>query len=138
MRIGQLAGKAGVNIQTIRFYERQRVLERAQRNQSGYRSYAEKDLLKLQFIKQSQELGFTLREIKQLMQLHSAAAALPAGPSRRSREWRDIAQLTRVKLQDVEHKLYGLKTMRRQLLAMLDKLETTTSAGCPAPPKSSR
>jgi DNA-binding transcriptional MerR regulator len=138
MRIGQLAGKAGVNIQTIRFYERQRVLERAERNQSGYRSYAEKDLLKLRFIKQSQELGFTLKEIKQLMQLHSAAAALPAGPSRRSREWRDIAQLTRIKLQDVEHKLHGLKTMRRQLLAMLDKLETTTSAGCPAPPKASR
>jgi hypothetical protein len=72
------------------------------------------------------------------MLLHSAAAALPAGPSRRSREWRDIAQLTRIKLQDVEHKLRGLKTMQRQLLAMLDKLETTTSAGCPAPPKASR
>ena len=138
MRIGQLAGKARVNIQTIRFYERQRVLERAERNQSGYRSYADKDLLKLRFIKQSQELGFTLREIKQLMQLHSARCRLARGPSRRSSEWRDIAQLTRVKLQDVEHKLHGLKTMRKQPLAMLDKLETTTSAGCPAPPKASR
>jgi MerR family copper efflux transcriptional regulator len=74
MRIGELSQRAGLNIQTIRFYERKRVLREPQRTPSGYRSYEPADLERLIFIKQSQKLGFTLREIRQMVELHHRIA----------------------------------------------------------------
>src|SRR5271166_5176709 len=72
MRIGELAARAEVNIQTVRFYEREGLLRAPIRTASGYRSYAESDLERLHFIRLCQGLGFTLREIHQLIQLHSS------------------------------------------------------------------
>jgi len=69
MRIGELAAKAGVNIQSVRFYERRRILREPVRAASGYRVYGKSDLDDICFIKQCQELGFTLKEIQPLLQL---------------------------------------------------------------------
>ena len=138
MRIGQLAERAGVNVQTIRFYERRRILREPPRKPSGYRSYGESDLESIRFIRQSQELGFTLKEIQQLMRLHPAATAASSGAVRRSREWRDIARLTHTRLEHIEQKLRLLKTMRGQLLSMLHRLESVNSPGCPASPAPGR
>jgi DNA-binding transcriptional MerR regulator len=138
MRIGQLADQAGVNVQTIRFYERRRILREPPRNASGYRSYGNGDLESIRFIKQSQELGFTLKEIQQLMKLHQAAAAVLPGAVRRPREWREIARITQARLEHIEQKLRLLRTMRMQLLSMLRRLETVSSHGCPASPKPAR
>ncbi len=134
MRIGELAERAGVNVQTIRFYERRRILREPPRNSSGYRSYGNGDLESIRFIRQSQELGFTLKEIEQLMRMHAAATEASSAAIRRSREWRDIARLTRTRLQHIEQKLLLLKTMRAQLLSMLQRLETANSNRCPASP----
>jgi len=76
MRIGELAHQAAVNIQTIRFYERRRLLPAPPRNSSGYRSYEKSDLDRVTFIKRNQELGFTLEEIKQILELHRVVAAM--------------------------------------------------------------
>jgi len=131
MRIGELAAQAGVNIQSVRFYERRRILREPARTAAGYRVYAKSDLEDICFIKQCQGLGFTLKEIQPLVRLHRAAARLTAAGVRRPAEFRDIAQLARVKLGQIEEKMRALKSVRSQLLGMIDRIETVTSVGCP-------
>src|ERR1700687_5867018 len=69
LRIGELANKGNVHLETIRYYEREGLLRPPQRTPSGHRAYAPGDLLRLRFIKRSQALGFTLTEIKELLAL---------------------------------------------------------------------
>jgi MerR family transcriptional regulator, copper efflux regulator len=69
MRIGVLARRAGVNVQTVRYYERRGLLAAAARRPSGYREYTDKSLDRLLFIRRAQELGFTLAEIEDLLTL---------------------------------------------------------------------
>jgi DNA-binding transcriptional MerR regulator len=66
MRAGELAAHAGVNIQTVRFYERRGILPKPSRTASGYRVYSAEALRLIRFIKRAQELGFTLDEIEDL------------------------------------------------------------------------
>jgi DNA-binding transcriptional MerR regulator len=131
MRIGELAIKAGVNVQSVRFYERRRILQEPVRTASGYRIYSKNDLDDICFIKQCQDLGFTLREIQPLLKLHRAAPRMTAAGVRRPGEFREIAQLARVKLEEIDAKMRSLKSMRLRLLAMVDSIETVTSVGCP-------
>ena len=138
MRIGELASQAGVNVQSVRFYERRRILREPVRTASGYRVYGKSDLEDICFVKQCQELGFTLKEIQPLLQLHRAAARMTASGVRRPAEFRDIAQLARVKLQQIEEKMSALRRMRMKLLAMVDKIDTASSVGCPGFGGSSR
>ena len=69
MRIGEAAVRSGVSTQAIRFYERRGLLGKPARLASGYREYAARHVTIIQFIKRSQELGFTLKEIGQLLRL---------------------------------------------------------------------
>ena len=131
MRIGELAAKAGVNIQSVRFYERRRILREPPRTASGYRVYAKSDVEDIGFVKQCQELGFTLKEIRPLLELHRAAARMTASGVRRPAEFRDMAQLARVKLGQIEEKMRALKSVRMRLLAMVDRIETVSAVGCP-------
>lgn len=77
MRISELARRASVNIQTVRFYERRGLLREPARTASGYRSYEQADLESVVFIRWCQRLGFTLNEVRQLLELHRAIAKLP-------------------------------------------------------------
>jgi len=126
MRIGQLARKAEVNVQTIRFYERQHILPPAPRDGSRYRSYSDADLATVRFIRHSQGLGFTLKEIKQLMPLHESIMTEPKADARRPKDVRVMSQIAHDRLRQVEEKLRALKMMRMQLLTMIDRLETGT------------
>lgn len=130
MRIGELAAKATVNIQTVRFYERRGIIENPPRSGSGYRCYDERDLEALQFIRRSQELGFSLREITQLLALHRSIAGLSAPRGRKPREMRAMATVARCRLGQVEEKLRLLKTMRRQLQTFIARLETSAPTKC--------
>lgn len=67
MHIGGLAKRAGVGVETVRFYERKGLLPPAQRKQSGYRVYGEKDLRRLLFIRQAKALGFSLEEVRDII-----------------------------------------------------------------------
>jgi Hg(II)-responsive transcriptional regulator len=69
MQIGEIARRAGVNVQTVRYYERRGLLEEPRRRASGYREYTEGSLQRLRFIRRAQELGFTLGEIGELLAL---------------------------------------------------------------------
>src|SRR5258708_29879077 len=73
--VGEIAKKAGVNLQTVKYYERRRLLLPVHRKDSGYRIYDEESVRRLKFIKQAQELGFSLREVEQLLELRSSSSA---------------------------------------------------------------
>lgn len=69
MRIGELAKQGGVNVQTVRFYERQGLLPEPPRRESGYRIYSSEDLRRLRFIRQAKVLGFSLQEIATILRM---------------------------------------------------------------------
>ncbi|MFQ5550133.1 MAG: heavy metal-responsive transcriptional regulator [Gemmatimonadales bacterium] len=76
LKIGQVASGAGVNIQTVRYYERRGLLPEALRTPAGYRTYGDEAIARLRFIKRAQDLGFSLGEITELLELrvqHGAA-----------------------------------------------------------------
>lgn len=133
MRIGELAANAGVNIQTIRFYERQGLLRKPERTASGYRTYGRTDLEAVQFIKWSQQLGFTLKEVRQLLQLHTAVASLPSAHiGRNSEELLSIVRMAEEKLASIGEKIKSLKTMGKQLTLTIKKLQDQPKPVCPA------
>ena len=72
MQIGELASKAGVTVQTVRFYERLRLLPEPQRKQSGYRLYFQHDLKRLLFVRQAKSLGFSLDEIGEILRMRES------------------------------------------------------------------
>lgn len=69
LTIGQLAKRAGVNLETIRYYERRGLLPEPPRRESGYRAYPLESMARIRFIKSAQALGFTLEEINHLLSL---------------------------------------------------------------------
>ena len=75
MQTGEVAARAGVNIQTLRYYERRGLLGRPPRTASGYRRYSEDAVRIVRFVKRAQELGFTLDEAEQLLRLRRVSSA---------------------------------------------------------------
>ena len=78
MQIGELARRANVNIQTVRFYEREKLLPPPARKPSGYRVYGEAGLRRRRFIRQAKTLGFSLEEIREILGMR-ARGACPCG-----------------------------------------------------------
>ncbi len=111
--IGGLAGRAGVNLQTIRYYERRGLLSPVGRKESGYRVYGLDTLKRLQFIRQAKELGFTLEEIRGLLDLRIEPAQSKDACER-------VREKTSVKLKTVEEKLKTLTSVRKVLKELLN------------------
>lgn len=105
LSVGELAREAGVNVQTVRYYERRGLLEEPPRRASGYREYPESDVARLGFIRRAQGLGFTLAEIADLLSLRVDPRTTSADVHRRVEE----------KLADVEAKLVDLRRIRGAL-----------------------
>jgi DNA-binding transcriptional MerR regulator len=123
MHIGELAKAAGVNIQTIRFYERQKLLRAPLRTQSGYRNYQQSDLDRLMFIRRNHEIGFTLAEIGQLLHLHAVLETMPHPLKRKPGEVIEIVKLGRQRLEQVNAKIETLVGMKKQLERLVHHLE---------------
>ncbi len=102
MKIGELAHKADVNIDTVRYYERQGLLPEPQRLRSGYRQYASGDVSRLRFVRRAKALGFRLQEIRDLLELSS----------HRERDMAGMKTAAMEKLDDVEQKLTELTRIR--------------------------
>jgi DNA-binding transcriptional MerR regulator len=130
MKIGELSKEAGVKVGTIRFYERRKLLKPALRTPSGYRSYVPQDVKVVKGIKQLQELGFTLKEIKELIDLHRTAARVSSSRAEPSGVQRMIA-LTKEKLQMIEKKSRLIRQMQREVAKMLENLQTSAEKACP-------
>ena len=105
MRIGHLAGKAGVAVDTVRYYERQGLLPEPARRPSGYRDYGDDELQQLRFVRRCKALGFTLEETRELLRLNVDPEADRA----------EVRALTERRLADVDAKLRELQLLRDSL-----------------------
>jgi MerR family mercuric resistance operon transcriptional regulator len=103
--IGQLAKKAGVNIETVRYYERRQLIPPPPRRASGYRQYSIEYVARIQFIKRAQALGFSLGEIADLLALRVESD--PVCP--------EVRKQAQVKIADIEAKIQMLQRMRAVL-----------------------
>ncbi len=112
--IGRLAKTAGVNVQTVRYYERRKLLPPTSRMPSGYRLYSDEALRRLRFIRNAQALGFTLREIAELLNLRVSSAARCG----------DVKRKAQAKLAGVEEKARDLKALARALRSLTEACQT--------------
>ena len=104
LRIGELAARAGVSIDTIRYYERRRLLPRAPRRPSGFRVFTPEIVERVRFIKQAQEIGLSLEEIKELLSDGGGAD-----------KCRRVSELLRAKLGEIDRRIKTMRTFRRTL-----------------------
>jgi MerR family mercuric resistance operon transcriptional regulator len=105
MTIGQMARSAGASVETIRFYEREGLLEHPARSASGYRKYAPKAVARLRLIRQAKELGFSLNEIKELLALRVAPG----------KSCSDVRARAERKIADIDQRIAALKRMKAAL-----------------------
>ena len=105
MTIGQLAKRGRVNLETVRYYERRGLIPRPPRWPSGYRQYSQDSVARIEFIKRAKELGFSLKEISELLSLRVDPATTCAVVKRRAE----------VKIADIEDKIRYLQKMKRAL-----------------------
>lgn len=121
LTIGQLAARAGVGVETVRFYERRGLLAAPPRRPSGYRMYGDEVVRRLRFIRRAQELGFSLAEIEELLALRGDSP--------------DACQAAReraaAKLADLDERMADLERMREALAALAHSCDAHVGAGCP-------
>ncbi len=122
MTIGRLAAQAGVNVQTVRYYERRGLIDVPSRSRSGYRQYSPDAARQIRFIKRAQDLGFSLSEIGELLALRidhvNACQAVEAK--------------TLSKIAMVEQKITELETIKKALNRFVESCEARQPTGeCP-------
>ena len=126
LRTGEVAERAGVNIQTLRYYERRGLLAAPDRSIGGHRIYPPDTVALLRVIKAAQRLGFTLDEV---------AGLLDAG--RRRHPTADLRQRAIAKIAEIDRRIADLTAMRASLTevvdARCDSLTHCTCADCPVP-----
>ena len=122
LTIGRLARKAGVNLETVRYYERRGLLPRPPRSASGYRLFPAEAAQRLKFIRRAQELGFSLGEIRELLSLRMSATA------RRT----DVRKRAEAKIAYIDAKIRSLDSMKRTLRKLTNSCEGCGPiAACP-------
>jgi len=108
MKIGEVASAAGVGIDAVRFYEREGLLPKPARRPSGYRDFSPDAVLDLRFIKRAKELGFSLKEISELLAIDREPSATAGA----------VKQIAEEKLADLKDKIRSLQRMKRALRAV--------------------
>ena len=106
MTIGRLAEQSRVNLETLRYYERLGLLPRPPRSSSGYRLYPREAVERVRFIKQAQLLGFSLKEVAELLSLRVAPGTSCA----------DVKQRADKKVADIQEKIRNLQRMKQALI----------------------
>jgi len=129
MKIGEIAKRSGVGIETIRYYEREGLLLEPERRPSGYRQYAESTVERLEYIRRAKELGFTLAEVRELLELSFTAHA----------GCDHIRQRAEAKVADIEEKIRSLQQMKRSLGKIVERCRAKNSSDdCPLVHKTKR
>ncbi len=109
MKIGELAKRADVPIDTVRYYEREGLIPPPIRRASGYRDYVDADVDRLRFMRRAKGLGFTLHEIRELLSLTAMSGDDMAA----------LHALTQAKLRDVEERIHSLTRIRAALQSLV-------------------
>ena len=105
LTVGQLTQKAHIHIETVRYYEKLGLMPVPRKNTSGYRQYSEHDVTRLAFIKHAQELGFSLKEIRELLSLRVSSKMSCS----------DVKKKAEAKIQDIAKKIKTLQRMQQAL-----------------------
>lgn len=121
MNIGQAAEDSGVNAKMIRYYERISLISSAQRTDSGYRQYGEKDIQTLRFIRRSRELGFSIERIRTLLGLWED----------RGRKSADVKNLAQQYIAELDDHIAKLQSIRSELLRMSESCHGDQRPECP-------
>lgn len=106
MTVGELAKRAGINLETVRYYEKQKLLPEPERTGGGHRLYTDADVERLRFIQSAKAVGFTLKEIRVLARLREEDPGASC---------EDAMELARRKLNEIEDKLKQMQSIRRML-----------------------
>ena len=122
-KVGDIAEKVGVNVETLRYYEKIKIMPKPKRKDSRYRYYDELDLRRLLFIKRAKELGFTLKEIKELLNLKIESTATCG----------DVKHLAEHKLNDIVERIKDLMNIKNVLLKLINQCvcEEVSTEECP-------
>lgn len=112
MKIGALAKNSDFSTETIRYYEKQGLISAASRLANGYRNYSKQSLAQLRFINHAKNVGFTLVEIRQLLNIQEVKDQHTCG---------EVKKFTGQKLAEIERKLAELNTMHTALQKIYDK-----------------
>src|SRR2546427_1298955 len=104
-KTSEVAKQGGVNLETIRYYERRGLLPKPPRTPAGYRTFGTDAVKRLRFIKHAQELGFSLKEIKELLNLRVRPGSICA----------DVRQKAEAKITDVDEKIRHLQEIKKAL-----------------------
>jgi MerR family mercuric resistance operon transcriptional regulator len=119
--IGQLAFAAGVNVETVRYYQRRNLMHEPPRPPGGTRRYSEADAQRLRFIKRAQVMGFALADIENLLQLGSG-----------KRSCRTTRELALAKLEAVDERIRELRRLRKELASLVAECDQNRrEAACP-------
>lgn len=122
LRTGAVAARAGVNVQTLRYYERRGLLREPGRRASGYREYPPDTVRLVRFIKRAQDLGFTLVEIGELVRLRGGGAGSCS----------EVRAAGEGKIESIDRKIGSLRSMRRALAALVASCRSDASTRkCP-------
>ena len=109
LTVGEVAKRAAVHIETLRYYERQGLVARPPRRRSNYRLYPEETVQRIQFIKRAQQLGFSLKEIRELLALRATPQIQCA----------DVRERALAKIREIEHKVRTLQAMHTALTRLV-------------------
>jgi DNA-binding transcriptional MerR regulator len=122
MKIGEISKRSGASVETIRYYEREGLLLEPERRPSGYRQYDESTLERLEYIRRAKDLGFTLAEIRELLELSFRADA----------GCEHILQRAEAKVGSIEKKIRSLQQMKRSLEKIMRNCRSKSSpVDCP-------
>ncbi|MGB3738578.1 MAG: helix-turn-helix domain-containing protein [Pontixanthobacter sp.] len=120
MRIGELARATGVKTETIRYYEREGILAAPPRTQANYRDYGPNETSRLHFIRRARNLGFSMAQVRELLDLADD----------KSQSCAEVDVLTRTHLFEVDRKIAELKSLRTELSRMLENCEQGAIGDC--------
>ena len=121
MRIGTAAEQAGVNIQTLRYYERRGLLPRPPRRTSGYREFPDDAVRIVRFIKRAQDLGFTLDEVEELIKLRSE----------KRRDRTRVRAVAETRVRQVDRKIAELQAIKQALSHLVHCCQEGSTLECP-------
>jgi len=113
LQIGDVASQTGLSADTIRFYERERLLQRPSRTTGGFRLYSKSDIADLDFIRSAQNLGFSLQEVRDLLALRNS----------RHPDCSQVEKMLEGKIASVRAKIDALRTLERELRRTMSRCQ---------------